>query len=117
MEIEAEERRELKRLAAEESAREAEERREIQRLAAEKEARETEMMRLELESEKTDKDRELEWERTRYAVSTPGVIGGTGGKHSIERTLVQSLQLVPEFHKAKVAEWFVRFERKAREFA
>ncbi|MPC91337.1 hypothetical protein E2C01_086365 [Portunus trituberculatus] len=62
MEIEAEERRELKRLAAEERAREAEERRDIQRLAAEKE-------------------------------------------------------LLPEFDEAKVAEWFVRFERKAKEFA
>ncbi|MPC77090.1 hypothetical protein E2C01_071535 [Portunus trituberculatus] len=69
MEIEAEEKRELKRLAAEERAREAEERareaeerREIQRLAGEKE-------------------------------------------------------LVPEFDEAKVAKWFVLFERKAKEFA
>ena len=45
MEIEAEERRELKRLAAEERAREAEEKRELNRLAAEQEAREVERER------------------------------------------------------------------------
>ena len=70
-----------------------------------------------MERERADKDREWERERTLHAVSTPVVVGAGGGEQTVERTLVQSLQLVPEFDEDKVAEWFVRFERKAKEFA
>ena len=47
---------------------------------------------------------------------TPRVVGGEGGERSVETKLVKSLQLIPDFDEEKVAEWFGRFEKKAREF-
>ena len=107
LELEAEERREARRLeieAANEARRlelESEERREARR-------EEMEVRRLEVE-----KHREFEWERSRPNSTHKG---REGEENSVERQMVRSLQLIPDFDEQKVAEWFRRFEKKAAEF-
>ena len=103
--LEAEERREARRLEAEAEARrlEVEERNEARRL-------DLEVRRLEVE-----KHREFEWERSRFGANATHK-GGGGEENSVERQMVRSLQLIPDFDEQKVAEWFRRFEKKAAEF-
>ena len=106
----AEERREARRLeieAAREAKRlEAEERREDKRL-------ELETRRLEVEKEEAEKNRDFELERSRTGTNSSHKRGGEGEENSVERQMIRSLQLIPDFDEQKVAEWLRRFEKKA----
>ncbi|ORD93093.1 hypothetical protein ECANGB1_1295, partial [Enterospora canceri] len=103
MEIEAA--TEARRLEAEVEKRrlEAEERNEARRL-------DLEVRKLEVE-----KHRDFEWERSRLGANSTHK-GGEGEENTVERQMVRSLQLIPDFDEQKVAEWFRRFEKKAAEF-
>lgn len=68
------------------------------------------------EERKADKDRELAWQRTRRELNVSKVRGEEGGEMSVERTMVRSLQLIPECDEEKVTERFRRSEKKAVEF-
>lgn len=63
-------------------------------------------LQMKMKKERSGKDRELEWERTRRGLSLPKA-GSEGGEKSVR---VRSLQLIPEFGEQKVAGWFKRFE-------
>lgn len=69
---------------------------------------------MEIEKEKTDKGRELEWEKVHRRLSAPKVVEGRGG--DVERFMVQSLKLIPDFDECKVSEWFSWFDTTVREF-
>ena len=92
---------------------EAEERR------AERE-REAEERRAEREREERERERQFELERIRVGAERGrerGVEHGIRGREeSAEIQLTRSLKLVPAFDEAKVTEWFLRFEKKAREY-
>ena len=98
---------EMKRLELEAEAR---------RLALEVEER-NEARRLDLEVRRVEmeKHRDFEWERSRCRANSTHK-GGEGEENSVERQMVKSLQLIPDFDEQKVAEWFRRFEKKAAEF-
>ena len=94
LELEAEERRETRRLELEVEARrlEVEERNEAKRL-------DLEVRRLEKE-----KHRDFEWERSRVGANSTRKGGGEGGENSVESQMVLSLQLIPDFDEQKVAD-------------
>ena len=62
-----------------------------------------------------EKHRNFEWERSRFGANSTHK-GGEAEENSVERQMVRSLQLIPDFDEQKVAEWFRRFEKKAAEF-
>ena len=110
LELEAEERRETRRLEIE-----AEKRREARRLEIEAAS---EARRLELEARKleAEKNRDFELERSRIGANSTHKGRGEGEGNSVERQMVRSLQLIPDFNEQKVAEWFRKFEKAAAEF-
>ena len=63
-----------------------------------------------------EKHRDFEWERCRLGANSIHKGGGEGEENSIQRQMVRSLQLIPDFDEQKVAEWFRRFEKKKAEF-
>ena len=116
--VEAEERREARRLELE-----TEERREARRMEAEAEARRLEVeerneaRRLDLEVRRleVEKNRDFEWEISRLGANSTHK-EGEGEENTVERQMIRSLQLIPDFDEQKVAEWFRIFEKKAAEF-
>ena len=118
LELEAEERREARRLEIEAAneARRLELEFEARSLALEVEER-NEGRRLDLEVRRleVEKHREFEWERSRCGANSTHK-GGEEEQNSVERQMVRSLQLIPDFDEQKVAEWFRRLEKKAAEF-
>ena len=108
--LEAEKRREAKRLKLE-----AEERREARRLEIEA-ANEARRLELEARRLEVEKRRDFELERSRIGTNSTYKRGGEGEGNSVERQMVRSLQLIPDFDEQKVAECFRRFEKKAAEF-
>ena len=63
-----------------------------------------------------EKHRDFELKRSRLGANSMHKGGGEGEGNSVERQMVRSLQLIPDFDEQKVAEWFRRFEKKAAEF-
>ena len=55
----------------------------------------------------------LEEEKVRRETPSSQEEDGSG----VERTMVRSLQLIPEFDEERVSDWFSRFEKKAYEFS
>ena len=111
---------EARRLEAEERRMAAEERREARRIEGEAEARklelEVEARRLEVEERneakrldleirrlEVEKHREFQWERSRLGANSTHK-GGEGEENTVERQMVRSLQLIPDFDEQKVAE-------------
>ena len=71
---------------------------------------------IEAEERKEMKRMQMENEKIEHGLITPNTGGGEGGEWGVERSLVRSLQLIPDFDEERVSEWFIRFEKKAREF-
>ncbi len=77
---------------------------------------------MQLEKERMQLEREklvAETDRTRIEVSGGKFQVGTEGAtkiDSFETQMARSMKLVPAFDEHKVAEWFRRFEKKAREY-
>ena len=90
------------RIAAEERRLEAEERREARRLELESEER-REARRLELEVRRleVEKQGEFEWERSRRGANSTHK-GGEGEENTVERQMVRSLQLIPDFDERRL---------------
>ena len=69
------------------------------------------------EAEEAEKRRRFEIERMKVAASTSRPVYREGdNEDSMERKLVKSLKLLPEFDEKRVPEWFRHFEKKAVEF-
>ena len=106
LELEAEERREARRLeieAANEARRvelEAEERREARRLEVE-EKNEARRLDLEVRRLEVEKHREFEWERSRLGANST-YKGEEGEENTVERQMVRSLRLIPDFDEQKL---------------
>lgn len=60
---------------------------------------------------KADKGKELELERMQCGLSVP-----KKGGEDMERTMVRSLPLIPDFDEQKVEKWFPYFEKTSRKF-
>ena len=67
---------------------------------------ESKARRLELEVRRleVEKHRDFEWERSRLGANSTHKGGGEGEENSVERQMVRSLQLIPDFDEQKVAE-------------
>ncbi|WP_435362537.1 hypothetical protein, partial [Klebsiella pneumoniae] len=59
---------------------------------------------------------DMELEKSRVEASRPVTSATFGRPDDGESRLARSIKLVPAFDENKVTEWFVRFEKKAREF-
>ena len=96
LELEAEERREARRLEIEAAS-------EASRLEIEA-ANETRRLELEARRLEVEKHRDFELERSRIGANSTNKGGGEGEGNSVERQMVRSLQLIPDFDEQKVAE-------------
>lgn len=82
---------------------------------------ERERQRLEREAEREVREIEERREARRLQLEEEklkrGLLVSTEEGGGVERTMVRSLQLIPDFDEERVSDWFSRFEKKAHEFS